>query len=270
MQSKNDSVGYHITLATLGTLGVHPFRVGLNLASLNPSFLETLKQIPSCLPKGLGFNLVRGGLNTGLQSHANRTAQQWCSNPILGQLLGLMAATFTGTVVSSTAELPFMRRNAGATAINWSLFKCNRPIVQFFMLRELGFSSAVLISKDFTPSAHYSILFAAAWLTAACHKLAMIEATKNIKTGNYTSPDYSYGMKVALRSISNNKYSHPGLKVYFAHPASFFQRSVNLVFATCGPNVFFWRLAYLKAFAELLSFMKERVEQSELNRHPKP
>lgn len=263
MQEKQDSLSYHIGTAAAATLGVHPIRVGLNLASLNPSLFETAKQVPSCLIKGLSFNLVRGALNTGLQSHANLTMQQQVTNNVAGLFSGLIAATLTGTVVSAITELPFMRKNAGARGLSLSLFKCNRSIGQFFMLREFGFSSAVLISKDFTPSAHYSILFMAAWLTAACHKLAMLEATKNYKAEGYTIPDYSKGMKQAMVQISKGRYTHPALRVPHANPATFFQHSVNLLQATCGPNMFFWRLAYLKMFAELLAVFKNQVDNSE-------
>lgn len=262
MQQKKESLSYHIGTAAAATLGVHPIRVGLNLASLNPSLMETVKRVPDCLVKGMGFNLVRGALNTGLQSQANVSTQEQFDNSTASKFAGLVAATLTGTIVSALTELPFMRKNAGAKGFPPSLFKCNRAIGQFLMLRELGFSSAVLISKDFSPSAHYSILFTAAWLTAACHKLAMIEATKTYKTQAYTIPDYAKGMKQAMVQISKGVYTHPALRVPNPNPSSFFQHTTNLLQATCGPNMFFWRLVYLKAFSELLSVFKKQVDNS--------
>ena len=131
------------------------------------------------------------------------------------------------------------------------------------MLRELDFSSAVLISKELSSSAHYSILLCAAWLTAAYHKLAMIEATKNHMTTAYTLPDYSKGMKHAMYHISKGSYTHPALRVPIVSPSTFFQHTKNLMLATCGPNMYFWRLAYLKVFAELLSAFKKQPDNSE-------
>jgi len=101
MQQKKDSLSYHLGTAGAATFLLHPIRVGLNRASLNTSFVETIKEVRRYLLTGLGFNLARGALNTGLQSHANLKMQQQITNATAGKFLGLVAATLTGTVVST-------------------------------------------------------------------------------------------------------------------------------------------------------------------------
>lgn len=261
MQQKKEALNYHYGTALKASVMAHFLRVGLNRASVNTSFLQTLKEIPTYFFKGMVFNFIRGSLTAGLQSHVNYTAKKQIVNPIAGQFVGLGAAMTTGTLVSLFTELPFMRFNSGAKSINTELFKFNKPIVEFIMLRELGFSSAVLMAKDLPPFAHYSILFVAAWMSAACHKLTMIEATKKYSADNFTRPDYAKGLKPVFVSLSKGEYTHPALKAPYANPYNFFQRSANLMLATCGPNMFVWRLAYLAVFSELLSTFKKRAER---------
>jgi hypothetical protein len=126
----------------------------------------------------------------------------------------------------------------------------------------MGFSSAVLAAKDLPPRAHDVVMIIAAWQTAACHKLAMIEATKDLMKGNkYTVPDYSRGMLPVLYHFANGSYyTHPAIQSPIVQPKNLLQKSANVLYATCGPNMFLWRLIYLKVFATLSGFFHHRIK----------
>lgn len=251
---------YHIGAAGAATFFLHPVRVALNRASFNNSPIATMKDVQGYLFKGAGYNIVRGALNTGLQSHANSAVKQFFGDTVAAKIAGLFAATLAGTFVASFAETPFMRRTAGAQGNLLTLLKFNYPIQTFFTLREFGFSGAVLISKDLPAPAHYTILLSAAWLTASCHKLTMIEATKDLIPTHYSVPDYSKGMRYAIYQLSKGVFTHPALRAPISNPATLFQHTTNVLYTTCGPNMFFWRLVYLKAFTELLASFKRSTQ----------
>lgn len=270
------SLTKHVEMAGLATLILHPVRVALNFASYNPSIFATVNavyrymlQADANVLRATSYNILRGAMNTGFQAHANHVAQDSVQQDWLRKPAGLVAATLTGTVVASFVEVPFMRQNAAdplsAKLPFSSLFKFNVPIQSFFVAREFGFTGAVLISKDLPAAAHYSILLTAAWLTASCHKLVMIEATKDLASKQYTYPDYSKGMRHTFFQLSQGAYTHPALRVPISNPATMLQRTANVLYATCGPNMFFWRLVYLKSFSELLSQFKKHAQHAELS-----
>lgn len=256
------SLKNQIGIASAATFFMHPVRVALNRASFHISPLATIRDAYGYLFKGAAFNIIRGGASTGLQSYANDKTKAHVSDPILGKIAGLIAASIAGTFVATFIETPFMRKNASAD-LNFSrLYRFNVPITGFFLMREFGFSSAVLASADLSTSARYSMLIPATWLTAACHKLVMIEATKDLATHGYSVPDYSKGARVVLNKLATGAYTHPTLNVPIPNPTTFMQRAGNVAYATCGPNMFFFRMMYLAGFSEARLLIKGYVDEA--------
>lgn len=265
MQRKqHDNLSKQIGIASGATFFMHPVRVALNRASFHSSPLATVRDAYGYLFKGAGFNIIRGGLSNGLLSFANDSTRSYFGDSAFGKFAGLIAASIAGTGVAAFVETPFMRKNAASHLNFSSLYKFNTPITGYFFLRELGFSGAVLISKDLSTTAHYSILLTAAWLTAACHKLVMIEATKDLAKNTFTVPDYSKGVGQVIRNLANGAYTHPTLHVPIIKPTTLLQRSANVLYASCGPNMFFFRLLYLKGFTEARLLIKDYIDNEKV------
>jgi hypothetical protein len=81
-------------------------------------------------------------------------------------------------------------------------------------------------------------------------------------------PDYSKGIGHAINNISNGAFTHPTLHVPISNPTTLFHRATNVLHATCGPNMFFWRLVYLKAFTEMLATFKNYTDDWEAEKKP--
>lgn len=264
--SQHLSFQYHALCAAGATLFVHPFRVMLNRASYHTSPINTITDSFNYMIRGAGINLVRGTTAASLQAYAKHETQQYYGEEHRkGLIMSLLAAALVGTGIAKFVEIPFMRKTAMQASESYSqkptLFKFNLPLTMFFFTREIGFSSAVLAAHDMPKTAHYSILLSAAWGTAACHKLAMIEATKEFIPATYSVPNYKDGYLNVLRNLARGIYTHPALKPVFVTPKNPLQLTVNVLNATCGANMFVFRLTYLKAFSEVFGFFKHAAHE---------
>jgi hypothetical protein len=257
-----NSMAPHVAYSAAATLLAHPARVCLNRASmfnqvsLNPfpNMIATLKDAWPYLPTGVLINLIRGSIATGSQSYAKQHAQEWG-----GLSAGIFAAAFTGTVVATFIETPFVRRTMGQGNGNTlPLWRFSFGMSSMYFFREIGFSLAVLAKNDLSPTAQQSVLMSATYFTAAAHKMAALDATRDMLPQGTTVPNIREGFLYTVRAMSRgNVYTHPAFKVPFPNPANLAALTGNFLHVSCGANMFIFRLAYLTAFREAYHLAKE-------------
>lgn len=252
----------HVGYSAMATLLAHPVRVCLNRASLFnqvslnpfPNMIATVKDALPYLPKGILINLIRGSMATGSQSYAKQHAQAWG-----GLGAGILAASVTGTIVASFVETPFVRRTMGQGG-DIPLWRFSMATSSMYFLREIGFSLAVLAKNDLSPVSQQAVLMGATYFTAAAHKLAALDATRDMLPHGVSVPNLREGIIYTIRSMANgNVYTHPAFKVPFPNPSSWIAKTGNFLHVSCGANMFVFRLAYLVAFREAYHLAKESV-----------
>jgi hypothetical protein len=171
---------------------------------------------------------------------------------------GIMASATSGTFTATFVETPFMRKTMlepGEQASIRSLFRFSVPLSSLYFLREVGFTVAVLGSKDMSPNAQYGALLGATWATAAIHKMASLEAIRDKLPKDKTIPDFSKGISYVIRSMARGDiYTHPAFKVPFPMAANKWALGANFLHASCGINMFIFRLAYLATFKQAYLF----------------
>lgn len=247
----------HVGYSAMTTFILHPVRVCMNRAAYpeNSNPYKTILDSFGRMRKNAVINIARGSTSAGLQSFAKHEAEVFYGkNTNEALIFGLFGAAFAGTGVATFVETAFIRRNemvGKEFKVQPSIFKFNRPITTFYFCREIGFSSAALFSKDLPSPVYYGTMLAAAWLTGACHKLVTIEVTKDLLSLNASVPDYNKGIFQVFRNIAHGNYTYPSLAVPIKNPKNVIQKSVNFLNASCGINMFFWRLTYLTAFSNL-------------------
>lgn len=257
---KPNSMVPHVGYSAVATLIAHPVRVCLNRASmfnqvsLNPfpNIIATLQDARPYLPKGILINLIRGSMATGTQSYAKQHVQAWG-----GLSAGILAAALTGTAVASFVETPFVRRTMGQSG-ELPLWRFSTSLSSMYFLREIGFSFAVLAKNDLSPVSQQAVLIGATYFTAAAHKMAALDATRDMLPHGVTVPNLREGVFYTIRSMANGDiYTHPAFKVPFANPANWLRKTGNFLHVSCGANMFVFRLAYLMAFREAYHLARE-------------
>lgn len=282
LDKKNPSFSADLALrmliACISTTVAHPLRVLLNEASVKTNPFETIKAASSKIFRDVPINAIRGTTSTGLQSIVKYYVNQYYGfDSYMGRVAGLFGASAAGVFVTPI-EIAFMRKNAlralqDSVDVNsaqlikqTSLMKFNKPIFAFFAARELGFCVSVFGTENLPFYQKLPFFFVSALVTAVAHKLAAIEITKDIRQIGHLVPDYTIGIRAAFKNIAyGDTYLHDAFKVPKVNPKTATQLATNFFTATCGPNMFFFRLVYLAAFANIFSMVNSNVRQTYTN-----
>jgi hypothetical protein len=98
--------------------------------------------------------------------------------------------------------------------------------------------------------------------TAMAHKLATVDATRDITSKTLSMPNFNKdGLTKTFRSLANgNVYTDPAFAPYYKNPANVVQKVVNVLNSGCGPNMFLFRFTLLLAFREIFKFVQPRTE----------
>lgn len=253
------------------TFSVHPFRVLLNEASVNTNPFKTVKSASNKMFRDAPLNILRGTSSTALQSTVKHVVNQYyAQDTSMGRITSVIGTTIAGVTVTPI-EVAFMRKNALRSTLpslqpskltKPSLLKYNLPILALFGLREVGFTSSIFGTDDLPFYQRLPVLLPSALITAITHKLASIEITKDIRQITHLVPDYRIGFRAVIHNIAyGGVYKHESFRVPITHPKSMPQFAINFLSATCGYNMYFWRLTYLAVFAGLLSFLNQEISR---------
>lgn len=248
---KTTELQHNVISSGLTTVLVHPFRVFLNQASKYQWPHTTVINGTPFLFKGIGINFARGSVATGLQSQTKNIVQhKW------GLLSGVTAAACCGAVVATCMETPLIRKTM---ALNAPLWRLNPTLFSLYLIREWGFSLTVLAKQDLSPWAQTGTLYSMAWVTAAVHKLVVIEASRDLQK-HVTAPDFRQGIGFTIMSMARGGvYTHPAFQAPFKNPANIPAMIGNLLHVSCGVNMYVFRLLYLAAFGEVLQRTSENL-----------
>ncbi len=241
----------------------HPLRVCTNEASVTSTFVETIKSAWQKMFKDVPINLARGTLSISFQSIVNYLARLYFGQNTFGRSMGVAGASLAALSITPI-EVKFMRNNAlrgltGALSIN-KTFIYNRHLLTIFAIRDGLFSSAVFGTETLPLWQKMLVLLPCAAISAMGHKLASVEATKDIRGIVDSVPNYSHGYHAAFRDIAYGRITHDAFKVFYPHPKTPWQLAINFIVATGGRNIICWRFLYLGVYACLLSATNKRIE----------
>jgi hypothetical protein len=251
----------------------HPLRVCLNEASVAPTFVGTLKGARERMFSDVSLNLTRVTLSIGFQSIVNHSASLCFGQNIFGRSMGVAGASLAALSITPI-EVRFMRKNAlrsltGALHSNQQLIY-NRRLLAFFGIRDVLFSMGAFGTENLSLWQKMPVLLPCAVISAMGHKLVCVEATKDIRGIVDSVPNYSLGYRAAFRNIAYGHITHDAFKVSYPNPKSTSQLINNFMGATCGRNMFFWRLLYIGVFSQVLSRTNQSVESAAQHRLFKP
>lgn len=226
------SLQEHAITAAITNTFMQPFRTWLNYAPRFNNPFETIWYAFPNLFRGMPINVLRGTTMLCSQTWTQaKVHERYDKNTTHGKVLGILGAASVGTVVSTSIETWFIRRNAKLPGTLFSV-----PLIGFYAMRELGFSLVVLGSEGFTDQQKQAAMVGSTAITGYCHKQAVIAATKD----------------GANTTIVN--------KALFESPKKHWQKIANgLTPYAYGGNMFLWRGVYLEAYKR---FYKEVREQA--------
>jgi hypothetical protein len=274
-KNENTHYSYQLLFAIIksgiATLGTHPLRVLLNEAGVQSNPFQTIKGASCRLFHDAHINIARGTTATALQSMTKYTVQQYFGEKSeAGRILAAFCAGFVG-VAATPIEVGFMRKNyMRSSAVSASLWKYNLPILAFFTTRELGFCFSVFGTDDLKYYQRAPVFLMSALVSAIAHKLVSVELTKDIRQISHQVPDYSVGYRAVMKNIAYGNYTHPTFSVVNKNPKTVSQLAINFLSATCGANMYFWRLTYISAFAGLMGFANRQLCKEKDVVHIKP
>lgn len=259
-KNKNESTELlnHVGYSAIATLTAHPSRVCLNRASMYLWPHTTLRYSFPYLFRGIGLNFFRGSLATGSQSYVKEVVQE--RTGLLGP--AIVAAAFSGAVVATGIETPFIRKTMiqGQAGTSFSLMRFSPTLSSLYFCREAGFSLAVLSKNDLSINAQHGVLLVGAWITAVTHKFIAIEATRDKLPQGITVPNFRDGCVSTIKSMAyGNVYTHPAFQAPFKNPVSNLAKIGNLMHVSCGINMYVFRLLYLAIFREAYQLSAEHV-----------
>lgn len=252
-----NSIFPYFTGAFAGTIASHPVRVCLNRAAYNGGILTTLQDSRHYLTKGFGLNFGRCLGAVSLQAWSKGRVQQlFEENTVARKVAGIGAATLVGTSVATCIETIFIRKTTLPQGVEYKtklpLTKLSVPLSACYLLREFGFSLAVLSDYDLLSIKGSPALLAAATWSAMAHKFAIWQATSDMMAvANLgATPNIERdGIRKTLAALAQgNVYTHPSCKVPINNPVNIIQQATNLFSVSCGRSMLFFRLFNLVLF----------------------
>lgn len=263
---------HHVMNSAMATAASQPARVLLNRAKLYSNPFATMTGSYPYFLTGLGINVLRGSLATGMQSWAKHKVQEQ-----YGLMPAIMAASLCGAGVATFVETPYIRMTTmeHLPGAKYSLWRFSPALSSCYYLREVGFTLAVLAKKDLSPAGQWGALLVSAWVTATLHKMAVMGAIGDSMERHGSLPKYSDGMFTTIRNIATGgTYTHPEFAVPFKNPVSFLAKVGNLMHVSCGVNMFVFRLLYLATFGQAYSYATETspslLKRMSFFKEPKP
>jgi hypothetical protein len=95
--------------------------------------------------------------------------------------------------------------------------------------------------------------------TGMLHKLAVAEATRDYLPAGENAPDFRQGIRATFSQLARGEYNNTRFKIAYPEPKNMLQKAYNVFHATCGVNVFTFRLAYLVGFRLALMELMPRT-----------
>jgi hypothetical protein len=252
---------YSVTLliklisSAFSILVLHPFRVCINVASVTTNLVETMVEARKTWKDNVPLNMARGTLAVFVPSVINHYVNEYCGYTTSGKFLATVCAGVGGIGVTPI-DAYFMRKNYQST----SKFFYNKHMLKFFGVRDIVFSLGVFGTGHLSDGAKMSVMLPIAVLSAAGHKLAYTEATKDLRGIADQVPNYDRGYRAAFKDMAYGRIKHKAFKVYFQNPDTYSKLAINTFSATCGLNIFFWRLVYLTSMTYVLHKTNQQTE----------
>jgi hypothetical protein len=257
VQPPHSSYFNHFFGALTGTLGSHPFRVLMNRAPYYTNPLKVFADFPRYWHTGIGLNLSRGITAVSLQSWSKTKVHHYYGHDTaMGKVAGWFAAASMGTFIATLVETPFIRKTTIAPGQQLSYMRYSVPLSSFFFTREAGFAAVVLSEKDLPKSVYYPLFIAATWITGMCHKFATWDATADIMSYKWKTPNFKRdGVVQTFKNIARgNVYDHPSCAVPYNNPVSNAQLLRNFSHVACHPNMFLFRFLLFTAYKICYNF----------------
>lgn len=270
-QENKQSMGVVVSALSALLTGflVHPGRVLLNEAITSKNPFETIYGAKDKVFNEVGVNMRRSFTAIFLQLMADKIVNTYYGHDkYMKNMLGIPAVTAAG-VAATILEVRLMRESALREHAKHfvkrpSSFKYSVPILGYFTAREFWFCLCVFKARDLEGYQKIPLFLSAALATAMFHKLVAIEVTKDIRRIVNQVPDYSIGFKAVFRNLAyGGVYTYKTLSAPIDKPKTTPHLIYNFFSATCGVNMFFWRLAYLIAFSAILNGVKAELNQVE-------
>lgn len=246
---------FTVLKSAAATGATQPLRVLLNEAASETCPVRTISNCQGRFFHDAKNNLKRGTAATFLQVSARNLVYGYFDEKSLtGRIAATFGAGFAGVTAATCYEVKFIRNNTMKMegTVRGPAWKYNLPIMMFFTSRELGYSFGVFATDDFSFKKRLAAMMPIALITAMAHKLVSTELTKDIRQIAHEVPDYGNGFGEAFKKIAQGHYQKHSFKIIFNKPTNTPMLVANFIYATCGPNMFLWRLIYLGAFATML------------------
>lgn len=235
-----------------GTIASHLPRVWLNRSIYHRNPLNVLLDSAKYWHTGILLNLTRGFSVFTLQALSKNAVNHYYSpTSPTGHFASLLAPATMGTLVATMVETIFIRKTTRQSGIalpaHIPLTRFSAPLSSCYFMREMGFSLAVLGSKDLPSTLYYPAFVGTAFLTSIFHRYATLEATADMSTGN---PDFKRdGVFTTIRNIARGGvYTNETLRVPITNPVTNLDYTRNFLTVSCSPTTFLFRLIHLSIF----------------------